>query len=380
MSAKNVLLCTVGTSLFRPNLDGLRAKWQEGTLSENLRPLAEAYAQQNWHALAQALLQVAPTERLCGAEINSIASMVSQGYVSPDCALYFLHSDTADGRHTGEVLAHYFRLKKHHPVQAICVPDLQDEDPKRFRTRGLRNLARLICQIIRQHSPKACAINATGGYKAQIAIGVILGQAIGVPVYYMHERFSEIIAFPPMPVALDFELWMRVSGMLYHLETSTEPVPFELYAEDWDERYESLVERVTIDGKPYLDLSATGQIFHETFKERFRSQRDLVVPPPALQKHPPRLEAAGWSGRHPEIRQFLENITRDIAPVVQCTTFYFNPDLPERTRFRLSRGDVIGIFSNGTYTVMFRVESTAQTEGQKAALVALLNNWLFERT
>jgi hypothetical protein len=46
----------------------------------------------------------------------------------------------------------------------------------------------------------------------------------------------------------------------------------------------------------------------------------------------------------------------------------------------LSRGDVIGIYSDGRYTVKFRVESTAETEVQKEALVAALNSWLFERS
>ena len=92
--------------------------------------------------------------------------------------------------------------------------------------------ARLVCAIIRERSAAACAINATGGYKAPIAVAVLLGQALGVPVYYKHELFSEIIAFPPLPVALDFEVWMRVSGTLFELERSSQPTPAALYADD----------------------------------------------------------------------------------------------------------------------------------------------------
>lgn len=42
-------------------------------------------------------------------------------------------------------------------------------------------------------------------------------------MYYMHERFSEIIAFPPLPVAFDFEIWMRASGLLTILEKDVQP-------------------------------------------------------------------------------------------------------------------------------------------------------------
>jgi putative CRISPR-associated protein (TIGR02619 family) len=302
--------------------------------------------------------------------------MIDKEYVPADCGLFFLHSDTDDGRSIAAILKNYYQSKGHAPVETIEVPDLQDQDPKRFRTKGLRNLARKICGVIRERSAAACAINATGGYKAQIAIGVLLGQAIGIPVFYKHELFSEIIAFPPMPVALDFEVWMRASGMLYDLERTSELIAAAIYADEWDEKYESLIERVPINGQDYLELSPTGQIFHETFRERFRTARDQVLPPPAQQKRPPRLEKAGWPGEHPEVECFMSRVTNEVPPVVQCATFYYNSDLPQRTRFRLGRDGIEGIYSDGSFTVKFRVETTAQTPGQQGAVVALLNEWL----
>jgi putative CRISPR-associated protein (TIGR02619 family) len=378
MIQPSILICTVGTSLFRPNLEGLKKDLTDGKIRDDLKPLAQAYQQHNWPAVARELAQLSPSERTCGAEINSIASMIDKGYVVPNCGLFFLHSDTDDGRSIAAILKSYYQGKRHAPVATIEVPDLQDQDPKRFRTKGLRNLARKICGVIRERSAAACAINATGGYKAQIAIGVLLGQAIGVPVFYKHELFSEIIAFPPMPVALDFEVWMRASGMLYDLERTSEPLSAAVYADDWDEKYESLIERVEIDGQDYLELSPTGQIFHETFRERFRTARDQVLPPPVppAQKRPPRLEDAGWPGEHPEVERFMKRVTDKVPQVKHCATFYYNPDLPQRTRFRVGRDGIEGIYSDGSFTVKFRVETTAQTPGQQAAVVALLNDWL----
>ncbi|MDW8197189.1 MAG: putative CRISPR-associated protein [Gemmataceae bacterium] len=378
MPRPSILICTVGTSLFRPNLEGLKKEDQEGKIRDDLRPLAEAYRQRRWAEVAQGLATLSPSDRLCGAEINSIASLIDKQHVPADCGLFFLHSDTDDGRNIATILQYYYRSRGHAPVETIGVSDLQDQDPKRFRTQGLRNLARDICRVIRQYTPAACAINATGGYKAQIAIAVLLGQAIGVPVFYKHELFSEIIAFPPMPVALDFEVWMRASGMLWDLERSAEPIAASLYAADWDEKYESLVEVVPIDGRDYLELSPTGQIFHETFRERFRKNRNNLLPPavPAGQKRPPRLEDAGWPGKYPEVERFMQRLTEAVAPVVHCATYYFNPDLPERTRFRLGATGIEGIYSDGRFTVKFHVQTTAQTAGQQAAVVALLNEWL----
>ena len=264
-----------------------------------------------------------------------------------------MHSDTPNGQAIANILQQYYRAQGHALVETVKVEELQDQDPRRFRTKGLRQLARELCKILRERTPAACAINATGGYKAQIAIAVLLGQAIGVPVFYKHELFPEIIAFPPMPVALDFELWMRSSGMLFDLVRDLNPAPFSLYADEWSEAYESLVERVNIDGQEYLELSPTGQIFHDTFRERFRSHRDHVLPPPipTAQKRLPRLEAAGWPGEHPEVRRFMEEVTVANPWVSHCATFYYNPDLGERTRFRPGAHGIEGVFSNGSYTV-----------------------------
>jgi len=376
----SILICTVGTSLFQPNLEALKKGLSNDGIKPEYRPLAEAYQRGDWPGVAKALRPLPASDRVCGAEINSIASLLEKEYIPADCGLFFLHSSTDKGRDIAAILKDYYLNKGHALVETVEVEDLQDEDPKRFRTKGLRNLARNVCRIVRERSAAACAINATGGYKAQIAVAVLLGQALGIPVFYKHELFSEIIAFPPLPVAFDFEVWMRASGMLYDLERTSDPVPASTYAEEWQETYESLVERVPIDGQDYLELSPVGQIFHETFRERFRTDRSQVLPPKALQKHPPRLEKdAGWPGEHPEVEAFMKKVTDEVEQVVQCATFYFNPDLPQRTRFRCGAKGIEGIYSDGRFTVKFRVESTAKTPGEQAAVVASLNEWLSRR-
>lgn len=381
MKSRQILLCTVGTSLFSPNLQGLARDLAVGTTPQSLRPLAEAHHREDWPAVALLLTTMDSHERICGAEINSVASLLDRGHVAPTCGMFFFHSDTEDGRRIGNILSDVYWLHGHAPVETVLVPDLQDADPRRFRTSGLRNLARCLCKVIRDYGAPACAINATGGYKAQIAIAVLIGQALGVPVYYKHERFDEVIAFPPMPVALDFEVWMRASGMLFELERSPDPAPIANFEGEWDERYESLVERVEIDGSQYIELSPTGQIFHDTFKDRFRREQDRVLPPavePANKKKP-RLEAAGWPGAHPEVERYMQALTDDVPQVTHCATFYFNPDRPERTRFRMGSSGIEGILSDGTYCVKFRVETSATTSGHLAAVVAGLNQWLVDR-
>src|SRR5262249_16965912 len=151
------------------------------------------------------------------------------------------------------------------------------------------------------------------------------------------------IAFPPLPVGLDFEVWMKASGLLYDLERSAELVRASLYEDGWDERFESLVERVRIDGEGYLELSAAGQSFHDTFRERVRSARDRVLPPPAPpgQKKEPRCDH-GHVAALRDLRRYLERLTAEVGPVVHCGTIYHHPGRPDRNGFRLGSKGIEG--------------------------------------
>ncbi|WP_017302242.1 putative CRISPR-associated protein [Nodosilinea nodulosa] len=376
---RQTLICTVGVSLFYPNLQNLPAStafadWlarQPAIDQPHLSPaivadLKAAYQQQQWADLAIALGQLPPTLRLAGAEINSIADLLTQGDCAPNARLIFCHSDTDQGRAIATLLTHYYDLKGHsttsHPIIG-----LQDDDPKRFRTSGLRNLVKTISRLLRDYGPSTCALNATGGYKAQIAIAVLLGQALKVPVYYKHERFSEIIAFPPMPISLDFDLWLNHASWLRTLDSPQGMLPATALANTWEEALEPLVERTVIDGVDYVALSATGQIFHEAFRGR---QPDIAALPavvPARQKRSPQLSDHDWGNARSAILRYMQQVTDRCPYVTGCRTHRWNPDLPSVNQFRLKGDAIEGIYSNGSWTVKFWVETSSQTPSQRQA-------------
>ncbi len=369
---RHTLICTIGTSLFSSNLSRLSDTDPDSTLAA----LAQAYARKDWQHVAELLHERQPTERLCGVEINSVADLLSKNYVDKG-SVHLLFSDTEDGGNIAAVLENYFTLDNW-TVRTHRVEGLKDEDPKAFRIRGLRNLAKILGERVRETGADYCAINATGGYKAQIAIAVLMGQALEIPVYYKHERFDEIIPFPPMPVALDFELWERASGMFRVLSQPTAGEPWEQFREDWDERFEPLVNREKIDGTDYLELSATGQIFHDTFRFRFQRHKAARLPRASSEKRPPALHDHNYGQALNTIKRHLERVT-DARPYTRsCHTTDWNPHLPEKNRFRLVDGKVQGIFSNGTWCVKFTTLTTAEDEDQLRAVAADLNEWLDE--
>ena len=387
---KNTLICTVGTSLLRPNLVGLPdashyEDWlrrqpsadQPHLTLEAVLALAAAFTRRDELTIAEELARLPGTIRLCGAEINSITDLIARDYCQNRSTLCFCHSDTAEGLQVARIIQHYYELQDY-PVELYAIADLQDHDPKRFRTKGLRNLAKTVCRIIRERGALYCAINATGGYKAQIAIGVLMGQ-----VDYNHELFSEIFAFPPMPFSLDQAVWMRHSGLLVALDRLDRQDVLrevDLDLEDWDERLETLVERVTIDGDTYLEISPTGQIFHETFQGRFESDRDQFLPPPVpvARKAKPTLNDHSWGNARGPIVDFMQRLIDECPYVLGCRTHYWNPNLSRAGLFRLKGEDIEGVFGNGSWTVKIIVETSATTTGQREACVADLNHRLGE--
>ena len=398
MPKPNTLLCTIGVSLFYPNLSNLA----KGTQTDpSICNLAKAYSEaveeqqrqksdgstrrgphKKWEGVGTLLHNnIDPTDRLCGAEINSVTDLLAQGAIERDC-LHLFHSDTDDGEAIAKVLESYFTGTRWN-VNIHCVEGLRDEAPDRFRTQGLRNLAKLFGEQVREarKGNRSCAINATGGYKAQIAIAVLMGQALDIPVYYKHERFNEIIPFPPMPVALDFSLWERASGMFTVLAKGDACEPWERFKDDWDERFEPLVNRVPMDGQDCLELSATGQIFHETFRSRFQELKATQLPRDATpeEKESPKLGEHDYKRARGSIFRFLQKITEELPYVRYCYTTYWNPDLPESTRFRTSDADVEGIYSDGSWCVKFKVFTTTEDPNQLPVVVADLNNWLATR-
>ena len=374
----HTLLCTIGTSLVYPNLSNLIKEKQTDPVRA---ALAQAYSDKNWSEVATQLHNVEPTERLCGAEINSVTDLLAQQVVERGY-LHLFHSETDDGKAIAQILQFYFTQDRWQ-VRIHCVEGLRDDDPNLFRTQGLRNLAKLFGERVRESRQNfmPCAINATGGYKAQIAIAVLMGQALDIPVYYKHERFDAIIPFPPMPVALDFSLWQRASGMFMVLSRSNACEPWKDFSEDWDERFEPLINRVKIGGEDYLELSATGQIFHETFRSRFQVLKETSLPRAAnnREKEPPKLGKHAYNQARDLILHFLQEVTLRKPYVRYCHSTYWNPALSESTRFRLSGENIQGIYSNGTWCMKFRVITTTEDSDQLAGVVADLNDWLDAR-
>lgn len=264
---RNTLICTVGTSLFESNLKNLSENTPDRP--ENWQLIKKYFDSNNYKQLANELLKVDPNSRICGAEINTIEAAKSKKWLNLE-NLIFLISDTDAGRKTGEVLENYFLLREDLHLKIIEkkeIENLQDPEPKKFKTIGLRNLVRVMGVYLKRFGINNCAIDATGGYKAQIAIAVLIGQALNIPVYYKHERFNEIIDFPPLPISLDYDLLGKNAHILTLFERGIDLKLSDI--ENFDERLRVFLDEIEVDNDYLFNLNAIGQLYLTSFRLRY---------------------------------------------------------------------------------------------------------------
>jgi putative CRISPR-associated protein (TIGR02619 family) len=241
----------------------------ESPLKEDL---CTFYNNKNWPTLARKFQAINPSDRICGAEINTIEEVILNRKLPNLENIYFLVSDTELGRNTGKFLVSYFEQRKDLTLKQIDylpITELQDTRPKDFKSKGLRNLVREIGILInRAGGPEYVAIDATGGYKAQIAIAVLMGQALNIPIYYKHERFNEIIDFPPLPISLDFDILGENADIFNALEKGI-VLEEQTLENTLDQKMRVFLNEVDIDGETLLELNPVGQLYITSYRLRY---------------------------------------------------------------------------------------------------------------
>jgi len=274
----STLIVTVGSSL----LGNLKRNEKLKTLLEKneLQAIGEQMVTAQWGD--------PESERLYGSEINSTASLIRNFEQIENAKLIqgtlcLFISDTPQGNTVGALLKHFFEQNEEFrfgTVQLIQLKGLTHSDEHRFGTEGLRNVVREFARIARTHANNVI-VNSTGGYKAQIAFALALGQALKFPVYYRFEAFSKIIKMPPLPVSLDWEIYLNHFDILETLESA------DLMEEENLKQYgynnfaslpkdiKAFIDREKIDKTHYLEFNPMGQVFLESARELIRLETKL---------------------------------------------------------------------------------------------------------
>ncbi len=243
-----VIITTVGTSLLTNYLK-----------ENNEKPTAQS--------LANYLRQTAAEQ--ASAETNSLRGLLKDGD-----GVVFLHSSTREGALCADSLSRHFNGMGYNS-RYRHIPDLSYQEA-RFRMRGLRSLVSTIIELIKEERDRGndVGINATGGFKAEIAYATLIGLLFDIPVYYMHEQFQEIIEMPPVPIAWDCGLFLDYDDLIewlnQDLRTADEAAP-RLKGIPPDLRFLVTEE----DG--FVLLSPVGEIFYEACRAREAVSADVPI-------------------------------------------------------------------------------------------------------
>lgn len=197
------------------------------------------------------------------AETNSLSRILQKGD-----QIIFLHSDTEEGARCARLLKNHY-AQEGYRTEIQLVPDLKYTE-RRFQQRGLRSLVNILAEQIAkaQKEGKEVLINATGGFKAEIAYATLIGLLFKVPVYYIHEAFRDIIQMPATPIGWDFSLIADYEEFFEWLEADLHT------QQEVDNRLKGIVsdrEQITMlltEEEGYVMLSPMGEAFYQAYRAK----------------------------------------------------------------------------------------------------------------
>jgi putative CRISPR-associated protein (TIGR02619 family) len=362
------MICTVGISLKRGVKDGLEFGSSE---------------------MIQWMLSLSPEDRELGAEINSIASILKLNKFDFERnKLIFMVSDTEMGEKVGGILKEYFQKQKDlkfNDIEVVRIEGLDDQKPIEFKRKGLRNLVRELGKKIKEYGNRLI-INATGGFKAQIAFALAIGQAVGVPVFYMFERFPQIIELPPLPLSLDSKFLLENYDMFKELKINGE-LEKEEFEDIFNKSYSNLPEKLkllldieTIDGKKYISLNPMGEVFTEALyiefmeREKYMNLPDSNIPPNKKLHSKKSDHSVAFIEKY---RSIIDKICEPSFVKAVYVKSYSQKYHRKRVAFRLFGDKIEGSFSNKGGSITFEVLTTASNDREREFAVYKLNK-IFE--
>jgi putative CRISPR-associated protein (TIGR02619 family) len=237
-----VILTTVGASLITNAMQALNKRKEELTDS-----------------ILQDYISNTPPER-ASAETNSLCRLLDD-----ECKLIFLYSHTPEGQLCADVHSRYYK-KQGYVTECREIPDLTYTE-SRFKMWGLRSLVATLVELIRKERSKGneVQINATGGFKAEIAYATLVGLLFNVRVYYMHELFRDIIELPPVPVTWDYSMLVEYEDFFAWLH---EEVPEQHEVKKRMPAIPAFIGFFLCEEDGLCYLSPAGEAFYEAYRER----------------------------------------------------------------------------------------------------------------
>ncbi len=139
--------------------------------------------------------------RAASAETNALDRLLA-----PNDRAVLLYSQTVEGQRCAQLIQAH--VQKTHRCEIEEVKGLSYAE-KGFVQHGLKNFVQMLAKHIRdaKRAHLEPIINATGGFKAEIAYATAVGLVFKTPVCYIHEKFGDIVTLPVTPFGWDSSIF-----------------------------------------------------------------------------------------------------------------------------------------------------------------------------
>jgi len=204
------------------------------------------------------------------AETNSLNRILEKGD-----KVIFLHSETEEGRLCASILSRFYGEQDFHTL-SMEVENLTYAE-KQFKMRGLRSLVAKMIKLIEdeRNTGNEVLINATGGFKAEIAYATLVGLLFDTPVYYIHDAFKDIIDFPPVPISWDLSLIEQYVDFFRWIDEDLRQ------SDEVDRRLRGFPPKLRVlltEEEGYTFLSPAGEAFYQAWRRQHRMNEVEKIP------------------------------------------------------------------------------------------------------
>lgn len=218
-------------------------------------------------------LKLIRNDREASAETNSLSRILYR-LKNEENKLFFLHSETEEGRICAEALKEYY-LGKGYQAEGVEIKHLSYRE-SHFKFRGLRSLVSKLVEILlaAKKRGETVYINATGGFKAEVAYATLVGVLFDVRVYYIHEAFQDIIEMPPVPLDWDYSQLAEYEEVLSWFKEDLRP------KKEADARVKALPSEIRLllsEEEGYVFLSPAGEAFFSAYLEKLERARTVPL-------------------------------------------------------------------------------------------------------
>jgi putative CRISPR-associated protein (TIGR02619 family) len=199
------------------------------------------------------------------AETNALTRLLNNGDRAE-----LLFSDTEEGRWCAERVADYLEHQGY-SAEAFKVENLAYH-AQGFVQYGLRQFVQVLTRRIIEAKKAGydVLINATGGFKAEIAYATTVGLVFQTPVCYIHEKFGDIVTLPITPFHWDGTMFAFYRDFFDWIDEEVRPsAAVHNRAKGLPQEVNMLLED-TPDG--YTMLSPLGEAYLQAFRAEKREQ------------------------------------------------------------------------------------------------------------